>query len=146
MKLTGKVAIVTGAASGLGRAIAEKFLSEGARVAIADIRGAAEAAASLGPNALGVPMDVTDEKQVDEGIARVVEKFSGVDVLVSNAGVQIISPLVDLKFSDWKRMLAIHLDAKDSQLGIANIQCMVQRREGNAGVKPAERGDGLHRA
>ena len=60
MKLTGKVAIVTGAASGLGRAIAEKFLSEGARVAIADIRGAAEAAASLGPNALGVPMDVTD--------------------------------------------------------------------------------------
>jgi len=110
MKLTGKVAIVTGAASGLGRAIAEKFLSEGARVAIADIRGAAEAAASLGPNALGVPMDVTDEKQVDEGIARVVEKFSGVDVLVSNAGVQIISPLVDLAFSDWKRMLAIHLD------------------------------------
>ena len=55
-------------------------------------------------------MDVTDEKQVDEGIARVVEKFSGVDVLVSNAGVQIISPLVDLAFSDWKRMLAIHLD------------------------------------
>ena len=110
MKLTGKVAIVTGAASGLGRAIAEKFLSEGARVAIADIRGAAEAAASLGPNALGVPMDVTDEKQVDEGIGRVVEKFSGVDVLVSNAGVQIISPLVDLAFSDWKRMLAIHLD------------------------------------
>ena len=110
MKLTGKVAIVTGAASGLGRAIAEKFASEGARVAIADIRGAAEAARAIGPSALGVEMDVTDEKQVDDGIARVVEKFSGVDVLVSNAGVQIISPLVDLEFSDWKRMLAIHLD------------------------------------
>ena len=110
MKLTGKVVIVTGAASGLGRAIAEKFVSEGARVAIADIRGAAEAARAIGPSALGVEMDVTDEKQVDDGIARVVEKFSGVDVLVSNAGVQIISPLVDLEFSDWKRMLAIHLD------------------------------------
>ena len=110
MKLSGKVAIVTGAASGLGRAIAAKFISEGARVAIADVRGAAEAAAALGPSALGVPMDVTDEKQVEDGVALAADKLGGVDILVSNAGVQIISPLVDLKFSDWKRMLAIHLD------------------------------------
>jgi 3-hydroxybutyrate dehydrogenase len=110
MKLQGKVAIVTGAASGLGRAIAEKFVSEGARVAIADIRGATEAAQAIGSSALGVQMDVTDEKQVDDGVASVIEKFGVVDVLVSNAGVQIISPLVDLKFSDWRRMLAIHLD------------------------------------
>src|SRR5439155_1044331 len=68
MKLSGKVAIVTGAASGLGRAIAEKFVSEGARVAIADIRGAPEAAQAIGPSALAVPMDVTDEKQVDDGV------------------------------------------------------------------------------
>ncbi|MCA1829708.1 MAG: 3-hydroxybutyrate dehydrogenase [Myxococcales bacterium] len=110
MKLEGKVAIVTGAASGLGRAIAEKFVSEGARVAIADIKGASETAKSIGAPALGVQMDVTDEKQVDDGVAQVVEKLGGVDVLVSNAGVQIISPLVDLKLSDWRRMLAIHLD------------------------------------
>jgi 3-hydroxybutyrate dehydrogenase len=107
--LKGKVAIVTGAASGLGRAIAERYLQEGARVAIADVRGAEETARALGPNALGVQMDVTDEKQVD-GVARVAEKLSGIDVLVSNAGVQHICALVDLKLSDWRRMLAIHLD------------------------------------
>lgn len=110
MRMQGKVAIVTGAASGIGRAIAERYLQEGAKVAIADIRGAAETAQALGPSALGVTMDVTDEKQVDDGVAQVVRKFGGVDVLVSNAGVQIISAVQDLKFSDWRRMLAIHLD------------------------------------
>jgi 3-hydroxybutyrate dehydrogenase len=109
-KLQGKVAIVTGAASGIGFAIAERYLKEGARVAIADIRGAAEAAKKLGQDAFGVTMDVTDERQVDDGVAQVVDRFSGVDVLVSNAGVQIIAPLVDFKFADWRLMLAIHLD------------------------------------
>ena len=102
--------IVTGAASGIGRAIAERYIQEGARVAIADIRGADEAAKALGPGAMGVQMDVTSEQQVDDGVARVVQQFGGVDILVSNAGVQIISPLTDLAFPDWRRMLAIHLD------------------------------------
>ena len=110
MKLEGKVAIVTGAASGLGRAIAERFLKEGARVAIADIKGAEQAAEALGAKALGVTMDVTSEKQVDEGVAQVAAKLGSVDILVSNAGVQHISALVDLQLSDWRRMLAIHLD------------------------------------
>jgi len=110
MRLEGKVAIVTGAASGLGRAIAERFLKEGARVAIADVKGAEQAAEALGAHALGVSMDVTNEKQVDEGVAQVAARFGGVDVLVSNAGVQYISALVDLQLSDWRRMLAIHLD------------------------------------
>src|SRR6266404_5116421 len=109
-RLQGKVALVTGAASGIGRAIAERYLREGARVAIADIKGAEEAARALGRDAIGVQMDVTDEKQVEEGVAQVAAKLSGVDVLVSNAGVQHISALVDLAFSDWRRMLAIHLD------------------------------------
>jgi len=109
-RLQGKVAIVTGAASGLGRAIAERFLQEGARVAIADVRGAEETARALGANAIGVQMDVTDEKQVDDGVAQEALANGGVDVLVSNAGVQHIAPLVDLQLSDWRRMLAIHLD------------------------------------
>ena len=110
MKLRGKVAIVTGAASGIGRAIAQRYLAEGARVCIADVRGAAEAAQALGADALGVAMDVAEEKQVDAGVARCVERFGGVDVLVSNAGVQIISAITELKLTDWRRMLAIHLD------------------------------------
>jgi len=97
-RLQGKVALVTGAASGIGRAIAERYLREGARVAIADIKGAEDAARSLGRDAIGVQMDVTDEKQVEEGVAQVAARLSGVDVLVSNAGVQHISALVDLAF------------------------------------------------
>ena len=74
------------------------------------MKGAEQTAEALGANAMGVSMDVTNEKQVDEGIAQVAARFSGVDVLVSNAGVQHISALVDLQLSDWRRMLAIHLD------------------------------------
>ena len=131
LKLQGKVAIVTGAASGIGRAIAERYLQEGARVAIADIRGAAEAAQALGPHALGVTMDVTDERQVDGGVAQVVAKFGGVDVLVSNAGVQIISPLVDLSFADWKKMLAIHLDGAFLTTRACLRQMAAQKRGGS---------------
>ena len=130
MKLSGKVAIVTGAASGLGRAIAEKYLANGARVAIADIRGAEETAKALGANAVGVAMDVTDEKQVDDGVAQVVKKLGGVDVLVSNAGVQHISALVDLKLSDWRRMLAIHLDGAFLTTRACLRQMAAQKRGG----------------
>ena len=130
-KLQGKVAIVTGAASGIGRAIAERYLAEGARVAIADVRGAAEAAQALGPDALGVKMDVTDERQVEDGVAQVVARFGGVDVLVSNAGVQIISPLVDLGFADWKKMLAIHLDGAFLTTRACLRQMAAQKRGGS---------------
>jgi 3-hydroxybutyrate dehydrogenase len=110
--LTGKVAVVTGAASGIGRAIAEAYATAGARVVIADVAAdkARDVAASINRNAMGLAMDVTDEDQVDEGFARVERELGPVDILVSNAGVQIISPLVDFSFADWKRMLAIHMD------------------------------------
>ena len=131
MKLTGKVAIVTGAASGLGRAIAERYLAEGAKVCIADIRGAEETAKALGPDALGVQMDVTDEAQVDAGVAQCVRHFGAIDVLVSNAGVQIISPLVDLSISDWRRMLAIHLDGAFLTTRACMRRMVAQKRGGS---------------
>lgn len=110
--LSGKIALVTGAASGIGRAIAEAYAKAGARVVVADIAAdkAHDTARALGNGALGIAMDVTDEAQVDDGFARVERELGPVDVLVSNAGIQVISPLVELSFADWKRMLAIHLD------------------------------------
>jgi 3-hydroxybutyrate dehydrogenase len=115
MRLQDKVAIITGAASGIGKEIAIIFAREGAKVAIADLdQEAADATAreidSTGKRAVGIAMDVTNEQQVDDGTARVVETFGALDVLVSNAGIQIVAPLVDFEFAKWKRLLAIHLD------------------------------------
>ncbi|MDY1548773.1 3-hydroxybutyrate dehydrogenase [Luteibacter sahnii] len=110
--LDGKIALVTGAASGIGRAIADAYARAGARVVVADIAAdnASETAQAIGHDALGIAMDVTDEAQVEDGFARTARELGPVDILVSNAGIQIISPLVDLSFADWKRMLAIHMD------------------------------------
>ncbi|MBU6246626.1 MAG: 3-hydroxybutyrate dehydrogenase [Xanthomonadaceae bacterium] len=113
--LDGKVALITGAASGIGKAIAELYAKEGAAVAIADInQQAADAAAAeitaAGGKAIGVVMDVTDEAAVNAGTEKVVAAFGRLDILISNAGVQIINPIEQFAFSDWKKMLAIHLD------------------------------------
>jgi 3-hydroxybutyrate dehydrogenase len=114
MRLKDKVAIVTGAASGIGKQIAKTYVREGARVVIADLnQKAADATATeLGGagKALGVAMDVTNEQQVDAGVARTVQQFGRVDILVSNAGIQIVNPLDQFPFADWKKLLAIHLD------------------------------------
>ena len=115
MRLKDKVAVVTGGASGIGKEIARTFAREGAKVAIADLdpAGANATAAELGAadrRALSVAMDVTNEAQVDIGIDAVIEAFGRIDVLVSNAGIQIVAPLHEFKFSDWKRLMAIHLD------------------------------------
>jgi 3-hydroxybutyrate dehydrogenase len=115
MRLKDKVAIVTGAASGIGKEIAIIFAREGAKVAIADLnQKAADATAreidATGKRVVGVAMDVTSERQVDDGTAKVVEIFGSVDVLVSNAGIQIVAPLVDFEYAKWKQLMAIHLD------------------------------------
>jgi 3-hydroxybutyrate dehydrogenase len=114
MRLKDKVAIVTGAASGIGKEIAKTYVREGGKVVIADINQAAADAVAAefgGPSkALGVVMDVTSEDAVDAGVAKSVAHFGKVDILVSNAGIQIVAPMEDFKFADWKRLLSIHLD------------------------------------
>jgi len=115
MKLKNKIAIVTGAASGIGKEIAITYAKEGAKVAIADLnKDAAETAAAemraLGLQAMGVAMDVTDEAQVNAGVAAVVAAWGTVDILVSNAGIQIVHPVEEFSLAEWRKMLAIHLD------------------------------------
>jgi len=114
-RLDGKMAIVTGSASGIGRQIALRFAREGARVAVADLNlGAAQEVASEiargGTTAIAVAMNVADEAQVEAGVAEVATRLGGVDILVSNAGIQHIAPLVDLTLADWHKILGVHLD------------------------------------
>jgi 3-hydroxybutyrate dehydrogenase len=113
--LNGKVAVVTGAASGIGKQIALTLAKAGTAVAIADLQQDAaqrvvDEIEAAGGKALAVAMDVTDEQAVDSGVERVVTTLGGVDILVSNAGIQIVNPIQDFAFGDWKKMLAIHLD------------------------------------
>ena len=115
MRLKDKVCIVTGAASGIGKEIASTYAREGGKVVIADVnKDAALAVANeitaAGGISMAVAMDVTSEDQVNAAVAEVVAAYGGVDVLVSNAGIQIVHPIEEFPFADWKKMLAIHLD------------------------------------
>lgn len=115
MSLKDKVALVTGAASGIGEQCARKLAADGATVVIADLnianaRKVAERIAEQGGKAMAVAMDVTSEEAVEAGVAETVSRLGSLDVLVSNAGIQIVNRIEDYAFADWKKMLAIHLD------------------------------------
>ena len=135
MQLKDKVAIITGSASGIGKEIALEYAKEGAKVVIADLMlPAAQATADeinkSGGKAMAVEMNVTDEAAVDAATAKVVEQFGGVDVLISNAGIQIISPIVDFKYEDWKKLVAIHLDGSFLTTRAAMRQMIKQGKGG----------------
>jgi len=107
-QLQDKIAIVTGAASGLGKEIAVTYAREGAKVAVAVQVG--DELNAKGGRAMAVAADVADEGQVNAAVAAVVEAWGGVDILVSNAGIQIVHPIEQFPFAEWKKLLAIHLD------------------------------------
>jgi 3-hydroxybutyrate dehydrogenase len=136
MNLTNKVAVVTGAASGIGLEIARTFAQAGAKVAIADLnaekaKAAADELSRAGHSAMGVAMDVTSESDVAAGTDAIVKAYGRVDVLVSNAGIQIVAPLDELPFADWKRLLSIHLDGAFLTTRAALRQMYKQGRGGS---------------
>lgn len=115
MRLKGRTALITGAAGGIGKEIALAFAREGARVAIADIALEATAVTvtdvkEQGGQAMGLVMDVAVERSVMEGVSSVLAMFGGIDILVSNAGTQIVRPLEEFTFDEWKGILGVHLD------------------------------------
>src|ERR1700716_4769559 len=108
-----KVALVTGAARGIGLAVAKRFLAEGWRVALLDIEGellwqSVEALADAG-NTLGLHSDLSDASAVTEAIARVGKRFGRLDALVNNAGIAVFAPLLETSDADWNRVLAVNL-------------------------------------
>ncbi|HUS35245.1 MAG TPA: glucose 1-dehydrogenase [Verrucomicrobiae bacterium] len=111
MRFSGKVAIITGAASGIGFAAARRLAGEGAQVVIADLRSdkAASAAAAIGENAIGLSCDVSDESQVEAVVAQTLHRFGGLDVVVNNAGLMIFKPLEEQTADDWRKVLSVDL-------------------------------------
>jgi 3-hydroxybutyrate dehydrogenase len=115
MSVEGKVALITGAASGIGKRIAQVLADNGAHIAVADInlagaQAAADEIKQRGVKATALAMDVTDEAAVDAGVAKTVSDLGSVDILVSNAGIQIVNPIDKFSYADWKKLMAIHVD------------------------------------
>jgi 3-hydroxybutyrate dehydrogenase len=112
----GKVGLITGAASGIGKEIAITFAKQGGHAIIADLNEEAAAAtvqefeAQGLPKAMGIGMDVVDEAQVQAGFDRAAQAFGRLDMMVSNAGIQIVHPVEEFPYADWKKLIAIHLD------------------------------------
>jgi 3-hydroxybutyrate dehydrogenase len=132
MQLKDKSALVTGAASGIGAEIARVFSAAGAKVCIADIDGdAAKKTASTLKGAIGLRMDVSQEADVEKGVDEAARQLGGIDILVSNAGVQHIDSIADVSFANWKRVLAIHLDGGFLTTR-ACLRRMIEQKRGGA--------------
>lgn len=112
MKLQGRIALVTGAARGIGRTIAVRYVAEGAKVALADLdeAGAKTAAAEIGPDAMGLRLDVTRQEEIDAAIAAVVERHGRLDILVNNAGIFDLAPIVEITRASYSRVFTVNVE------------------------------------
>ncbi len=135
MKLQGKVAIITGAARGIGRAIARRYAEEGASVVIADLDEAAArgVAAGIGPSALALRLDVTRQDSIDAAMAATVARFGRLDILVNNAGIFDLAPIVDITRASYARVFAVNVEGLLFTLQAAARQMIAQNESGRGG-------------
>ena len=111
MRLDGKCALITGAARGIGLEFARAYLREGARVAIADINlpAAEAAAAQLGAGAIAIRLDVTDQASIDAAVADAVRRMGRIDILINNAALFDLAPIVDITRASYDRLFAVNV-------------------------------------
>jgi D-sorbitol dehydrogenase (acceptor) len=148
MRLHGKSALITGAARGIGAAFARAYAAEGATVAVADIAlDAAEAtAAAIGPDAYAVPLDVTDQASIDAAVAATVDRAGGLDILVNNAALFDLAPIVEIGRDSYERLFRVNVAGTLFTLQAAARQMIVQGRGGkiiNMASQAGRRGEPL---
>ncbi|PIO91186.1 sorbitol dehydrogenase [Pseudomonas syringae] len=147
-RLEGKSALITGSARGIGRAFAQAYIHEGARVAIADIdlQRAQATATEMGPNAYAVRMDVTDQSSIDQAIAAVVAQAGKLDILINNAALFDLAPIVDITRDSYERLFSINVGGTLFTLQAAARQMIAQGHGGriiNMASQAGRRGEAL---
>ena len=148
MRLAGKTAIITGAARGIGRAFAEAYVTEGARVAIADIdmTRARATAAEIGPSAIAVALDVTRQDSIDAAVAQTVAAFGHIDILINNAAIFSAAPIVEIDRADYARVFDINVGGTLFMMqAVARhmIEAWIRGRIINMASQAGRRGEGL---
>lgn len=148
MRLQGKTALITGAARGIGLEFARAYIAEGARVALADINAeaVAKSAAALGPQAIGIQMDVTRQDSIDAGFAEAVARLGHLDILVNNAALFSAAPIVEISRADYERLFSVNVAGTLFCLQAA-ARHMIGRGKGgkiiNMASQAGRRGEGL---
>ncbi|MEO1226593.1 MAG: L-iditol 2-dehydrogenase [Pseudomonadota bacterium] len=148
MKLDGKIAIITGGARGIGAAIVERFVEEGARVAVADLLAdeAVELAGRFGDKAIGLSLDVTDRSSIDAVVQAAADRFGGIDILVNNAAIFDMAPILDITEASYDRVFAVNVKGMLFTLQAVARRMVEQGRGGkiiNMSSQAGRRGEAL---
>jgi len=147
-RLAGKTALITGSARGIGKAFAQSYVREGARVCISDINidAANDTAREMGNSAVAVRMDVTRQDSIDAGVAETIEKLGHIDILVNNAALFTAAPIVDIKREDYDKVFAVNFAGSLFTLQ-AVARHMIERGQGgkiiNMASQAGRRGEAL---
>jgi D-sorbitol dehydrogenase (acceptor) len=146
VRLENRTALITGGARGIGLAFVRAYVREGARVAIADISGAEEAAAEFGDRAIGLHLNVTDQASIDAAVARTAEWGGGIDILLNNAAIFDLAPIADITRASYERVFAVNVAGSLFTLQAVAKQMVAQGRGGriiNMASQAGRRGEAL---